>query len=141
MNKLPQEVFDMVINQLVALLTVADHRIQSPWRLSDYARLSRRWQHSIERFAFCDLDVSDREFSMLQQVLSMPRRIDYLRNLNYEILIPRTMTTMEMTVPEGPYLRHKLWTFLHFLSKLPKVKEKAIVDRLKRFASALMIYW
>lgn len=57
MNKLPQEVFDLIIHH-VDLSTL-------PGRPSQYALISRQWQHVVERRVFRELLVWATDFKLL----------------------------------------------------------------------------
>jgi hypothetical protein len=76
MNKLPQEVFDLLFQQL---------ELESlPARLSQYATISRQWQYAVEQRLFAKLSVYTDEMPMLESILRNSRQRGYLRSLKYK---------------------------------------------------------
>ncbi|KAK4041127.1 hypothetical protein C8A01DRAFT_15093 [Parachaetomium inaequale] len=75
MNKLPQEVFDLIVQDL-------DFE-NLPVRLSQYATINRQWQYAVERRLFTKLWAYTNEMTMLESVLRNSRRRGYLRSLKY----------------------------------------------------------
>jgi hypothetical protein len=108
MNKLPQEVFDLIAENL--------DWASLPVLLAHYATLSRQWRYAVEQRLFRKLTVSARDMQTLESMLLDNRRQGYLRVLGYRIG-PISSTDKGDFVASEPHSRlikelERLWKFL-----------------------------
>ncbi|KAL2019059.1 hypothetical protein VTK56DRAFT_10163 [Thermocarpiscus australiensis] len=75
MNKLPQEIFDIIISDVRLYLL--------PAPLSRYATISRLWQYAVERYLFASLAVDPDDMQLLEGGLLDSRRRGYLKTLYF----------------------------------------------------------
>jgi hypothetical protein len=111
MDRLPQEVFDLII-QNVDLPSL-------PSRQAHYATISRQWQYAIEQRFFANLTVWCHEMSMLEYILLDTRRQGYLDVLRYGIAgtfrnrkAELSFGIAQTTYCQLNYELKQLWSFL-----------------------------
>jgi len=119
MNRLTQELLDMVAGYLPLGERVVTNSPARKWGVSQCASVSRAWQSSVERCTFRSFSVEDRDLSVLSTLLSTARRINSVRFLTYQILVDWEVAE-EWIV--DCYVRHKLWELLIWLSGLGMVR-------------------
>lgn len=115
LNKLPQEIFDMVISNVYDW----DY-MRRVCRLSRYACLSRKWQYAMERKTLQSLIVDGPELGVMEQVLSSPRRASYVRRLSlcFELLGFKYTGPTENTWKENYELLHQFRRYFAALKSL-----------------------
>ena len=91
MESLSPEILELILSHLFEVPPI---KHPMPWdpepvlNVAQYATISRKWQHSVERFTMADIKKYSTDLDMFRQVFSSLRRRQLLRKLYYEIDLP-----------------------------------------------------
>jgi len=121
MNKLSQEVVDIIVRHLVDLLEKKDAKLGKPGQpLAPYSTISYRWKQAVESVLFASVTIKDDNLSKAEEIIgSGGGRWRYVRCLTYKFRahasggMPQQGWLSSLNVQDGmianrPHGRHSL---------------------------------